>query len=235
MSTAQEAYAALRRAGATQATATLLTAIGGAESGWNLDAVGDVSLETAKWGPSYGIWQIRTLKAETGKGTPRDINQLRTGIDAQAAAALAVKRSQGVTAWSTYTSGSYTGYLGQAKAASRTGANMAAPAPATTTRTGVDPGPATNVGLFPGGNLDPFNWPGAIAGSVLGGVGNAAGGAAGAVASGLWAQIQPFAITALFATGGIALVLIGLQLAAKPITQPITQTAGNAAMLAAVA
>jgi hypothetical protein len=235
VSTAREAYAALRRQGASVATATLLTAIGGAESGWNLNAVGDVNLETTKWGPSYGIWQIRTLKAETGKGTPRDISRLRTGIDAQAAAAVAIKRSQGLKAWSTYTSGAYAGYLGEAKTVANRTNTTAAAAP-TTTRAGVDPGPnATSVGLFPGGGLDPLNWPGAIAGSILGGAAGVAGGAAAGVAQGLWSQIQPFAITSLFALGGIALVVIGLQVAAKPATDAATKDAGNIAMLAAMA
>jgi len=242
MSTAREAFAALRRQGASAAEATLLTSIGGAESGWNPNAVGDVNLETTKWGPSYGIWQIRTLRAETGKGTARDINQLRTGIDAQAAAALTIKRGQGAKAWTTYSSGAYAGYLGQAKAVADSSSRaVSSPTSAASgARVGVDPGPgATNVGLFPGGNLDPLNWAGSIAGSVIGGAAGAAtdavGGLAGTVAQGLWNQVQPFAVTLLFAGGGIALVIIGLQVAARPVVEKAQQDAGQVAMLAAMA
>lgn len=52
-------------------------AVAMAESGGNPDAVGDVSLQNATWGPSYGLWQIRSLKAESGKGTTRDGTRLK--------------------------------------------------------------------------------------------------------------------------------------------------------------
>lgn len=38
--------------------------------------LGDRTLQTAKWGPSVGLWQIRSLKAEKGKGTTRDQDRL---------------------------------------------------------------------------------------------------------------------------------------------------------------
>lgn len=53
------------------------TAIALAESGGNPNAIGDVGLENATWGPSVGLWQIRSAKAETGKGSSRDVNQLK--------------------------------------------------------------------------------------------------------------------------------------------------------------
>ena len=46
------------------------------ESAGNTNAIGDVSLQNATWGPSVGLWQIRSLKAEKGKGTTRDQNRL---------------------------------------------------------------------------------------------------------------------------------------------------------------
>lgn len=51
-------------------------AIAMAESGGDPGAVGDVGLQNATWGPSLGLWQVRSLKAETGKGTVRDANRL---------------------------------------------------------------------------------------------------------------------------------------------------------------
>jgi hypothetical protein len=52
-------------------------AIALAESGGNENAVGDVGLQNAQWGPSLGLWQIRSLKAESGKGTVRDATRLK--------------------------------------------------------------------------------------------------------------------------------------------------------------
>lgn len=52
-------------------------AIALAESSGNPNAVGDVRLQNGTWGPSVGLWQIRSLRAETGKGTARDVNKLK--------------------------------------------------------------------------------------------------------------------------------------------------------------
>jgi hypothetical protein len=52
-------------------------AIALAESGGNPNATGDVALQNATWGPSLGLWQIRSVKAETGTGSVRDANQLK--------------------------------------------------------------------------------------------------------------------------------------------------------------
>jgi hypothetical protein len=52
------------------------TAIATAESGRDPSKLGDVALETATWGPSVGLWQVRSLKAEKGKGTSRDQDKL---------------------------------------------------------------------------------------------------------------------------------------------------------------
>lgn len=54
----------------------LATAVAWAESGGNQNAIGDTSLQNATWGPSYGLWQIRSLKADKGKGTHRDADRL---------------------------------------------------------------------------------------------------------------------------------------------------------------
>jgi len=49
-----------------------IVAIDEAESGGNPGALGDTSLEDATWGPSVGLGQIRSLKAQTGSGGVRD-------------------------------------------------------------------------------------------------------------------------------------------------------------------
>lgn len=60
---------------------------------------GDVDLQTNTWGISYGAFQIRTLKADTGTGTARDIERLRRGLVEQAKCAVTVYQSQGLAAW----------------------------------------------------------------------------------------------------------------------------------------
>lgn len=64
-----------------------MIAIAGRESAYNPAAVGDEGLQTSTWGPSVGLFQIRTLKGETGSGTARDINRLRNNPVEQARAA----------------------------------------------------------------------------------------------------------------------------------------------------
>lgn len=52
-------------------------AIALAESSGNPNATGDVGLQNATWGPSLGLWQIRSIKAESGKGSLRDATRLK--------------------------------------------------------------------------------------------------------------------------------------------------------------
>lgn len=90
-------------------------AIAGAESNWNPAAIGDVALENATWGPSIGMWQVRTLKAETNTSQIRDVNWLSNNPLHQAQAAYVIS-SGGTnwTPWSTYTNGAYKRYFQQA-------------------------------------------------------------------------------------------------------------------------
>lgn len=90
-------------------------AIAGAESTWNPGAVGDVGLQNDKWGPSVGLWQVRTLNNASSYGgvdAMRDANSIggssTANIQANANAAFAL--SNGGTnfqPWSTFTSGAY--------------------------------------------------------------------------------------------------------------------------------
>lgn len=85
-----------------------MTQIALAESGGRLDAVGDVSLQNATWGPSVGLYQIRTVKAETGRGTDRDILALTNDPARQAQAAYNISR-RGIdfTPWTVFRTGAY--------------------------------------------------------------------------------------------------------------------------------
>jgi LysM repeat protein len=72
--------------------------------------VGDIALQNETYGPSYGAWQVRSLKAQWGTGLVRDGSRLPDPTF-NAKSALAIFRSQGWNAWSTYTSGAYKGYM----------------------------------------------------------------------------------------------------------------------------
>jgi hypothetical protein len=76
----------------------------------NFDAIGDIELQTDVWGASYGGFQIRSLKAETGTGSFRDADKLLNPTF-NCRAAKAVKKSLGFKAWSCYKSGQYKAYL----------------------------------------------------------------------------------------------------------------------------
>jgi hypothetical protein len=110
------AYTALRDAGLPASVALILTAVGGAESGWDVNALNN---DPATGDYSVGVWQINyygDLMASRSAqfGAP---SALIGNLTAQAAAAAAIYHEQGLSAWTTYTSGAYAGYLSQAYAA----------------------------------------------------------------------------------------------------------------------
>jgi hypothetical protein len=110
--TPSQIYTLLLDGGFSQHDARIMTAIAQAESARDPGAVGDVRLENHTWGPSVGLFQVRTLKAETGRGTDRDIEHLMGNPRAQVTAALHISsHGNNFRPWSTYTSGSYRKFL----------------------------------------------------------------------------------------------------------------------------
>ena len=97
-------------------------AIALAESGGRSGARGDVGLQTKKWGPSLGPFQIRSLKDPSKWGSSgkwRDGKKLLQP-DFNLDAAKAISHSgTNWKAWSTYTSGAFTKYLDDAQTAAR--------------------------------------------------------------------------------------------------------------------
>jgi murein DD-endopeptidase MepM/ murein hydrolase activator NlpD len=83
-----------------------------AESGGRPGALGDVHLQTAKWGPSVGLFQIRSLKHwQDYNDKYRDAHRLPdSGFNSEAAM---VKSSGGTNwkAWTTFTHGSFAKFL----------------------------------------------------------------------------------------------------------------------------
>lgn len=104
-------YQLARSTGLDPAKAAVATAIAMAESGLDTNAVGDTGLQTSTWGPSIGLWQIRSLKADSGTGRARDATRLSDP-------AFNAKAMQEISAggtnwgpWSVFTSGKYRDYL----------------------------------------------------------------------------------------------------------------------------
>lgn len=116
--TMAQTYALARQAGFDPAAAVIMAAIAAGESGLRVDAIGDTGLVDAKWGPSVGLPQIRTLKADTGTGRLRDISRLSGDPLQQMVAAYEISsHGRDFTPWTVYTSGKYRSYLGQASSA----------------------------------------------------------------------------------------------------------------------
>jgi len=109
---ASQVYTLLLQGGFPPDKARLMTAIAQAESARNPGALGDINLETAQWGPSVGLFQIRTLKADTGTGSDRDIQRLLNNPAEQVKAAMDISANgSNFRPWSTYTSGAYLKFL----------------------------------------------------------------------------------------------------------------------------
>jgi len=116
-----------------------------AESSGNSDSVGDVSLQTDVFGPSVGLWQIRSVNPGHGNAFDQAHRNQQANMDpaTNAANAHAIQQQSGWDQWSTYTSGAYRQYLERARAAGQTGTT---PAPAPTPQQ-----PAPNPAQRPAG------------------------------------------------------------------------------------
>lgn len=88
-----------------------LAAIAECESNRWPNAIGDNHLTNSKWGPSYGIWQVRSINDAARTGAPRDPDALQTSVAHQAWAASEVWRSQGFKAWTCYVNGHHRGLI----------------------------------------------------------------------------------------------------------------------------
>lgn len=95
----------------------IATAIAMAESGGDTDARGDTRLVTSTWGPSIGLWQIRSLNSQKGTGGIRDeIANLDPSHNASAMMSVS-NQGRNWHAWSVYTTGAYRTHLARARLA----------------------------------------------------------------------------------------------------------------------
>jgi len=93
-----------------------------AESGGNSAARGDTTLETSVWGPSIGLFQIRSLWAQRGTGGQRDeVANLDPATNARHAHQIFLDAGARFSPWSTFTNGAYQSFLGRARAAAGNG------------------------------------------------------------------------------------------------------------------
>jgi hypothetical protein len=90
-----------------------------AESGGNDANIGDVGLQNATFGPSVGLWQIRSVNPGYGNAFDQAHRNQAGNMDpgTNAANAYAIQQHYGWNQWSTYTGGQYQQYLDRARAA----------------------------------------------------------------------------------------------------------------------
>jgi hypothetical protein len=189
--TASQIYQAARRAGFSATQAVTATAVALAESGGDPANLGDTGITTATWGPSVGLWQVRTDKRETGTGRSRDIGALTGDVEAQARAAYSISGGgSDWQPWTVFNTGAYQAYLGQAAAA-------AGSAGAGGTTTAVD-----------WQDYLPWNAPGAAAGAVQDYIGG--------LLSDSVKPARKILITLVVTGLGLALVGVGLGRALSP-------------------
>ena len=212
--TAAQVYAYARGAGFNQSEAVIATAIAKAESGYRTDAVGDTKLANSTWGPSIGLWQVRSLKAQLGTGGTRDASKLTDpAINARSAYAIYKGRGSKWTDWSTYNDKAYAANLTEANSVAGTPATVGVALPVsanTSTASGLTVTPASLFGNSTA--ADPVSW----AGSITSGLTDGLTDATTAGLSGLWQQVQPFLVTAGVAGLGLALLGAGVLVTAWP-------------------
>ena len=89
-----------------------------AESRGRTDAKGDVSLQTDKWGPSIGLFQIRSLKAQKGSGGTRDeLANLDPATNARHAHVIFMEAGGRWTPWSTFKNNLHDRFMDRARTA----------------------------------------------------------------------------------------------------------------------
>lgn len=107
--------AILQRAGFSGKALDTAFAVAMAESGGRMDRPGDVNIQTKKWGPSLGMFQIRSLKHWQDYNSPQRDGKRLTNPDFNAQSAFTI--SKGGTnwkPWSTYNNGSFLKYIDDA-------------------------------------------------------------------------------------------------------------------------
>ena len=96
---------------------TTATAIALAESHGDSSQVGDVGLQNGTWGPSVGLWQIRSLNPGHGTAAEQAMRNQTANLDPATNAQNAYSishRGSNFNPWSTYTGGAYRQFTNRA-------------------------------------------------------------------------------------------------------------------------
>lgn len=225
---ANQVYITARAAGFSVYAAVTATAIALAESSGNPAAIGDTNLTTATWGPSVGLMQIRSLKADSGTGKSRDATKLTDPLFNMKAAYAISAGGTSWGAWSTFTNGTYKKYLASAQGA-RLSQDPILTKKLATKESWVNILIDAGINSLPGGQLI-NQGSDALAGAIAGGAGNPLATAQSALAllakAGAWtADSHNWARVALVVAGSAG-VLIGLAMLAKAGAGPVSTIAG---------
>ncbi|MFJ9418004.1 peptidoglycan-binding protein [Streptomyces sp. NPDC101227] len=108
-----ELRALAKQAGFTGSDINIAAAVAMAESTGNPAAVGDEGLANNKWGPSLGLFQIRSLR-HPEQFTPPDTLRIATKLKDplyNAKTAKAIKDAHGWNQWSTFKNGAYLAHM----------------------------------------------------------------------------------------------------------------------------
>lgn len=214
-----QVYNLCRAAGFSPGAAAEMVAIAIAESGLNPTIEGDQALTNATYGTSVGLFQVRTVRAETGKGTDRDRSALLASPARQAQAAYEISHGgKDFRPWSTWLHGTAQAQLG--KVYKSLGASGVSGLPPIANAAPVPSGGALaqDVGLV----STPLGWLGGLLGLP----------GASAIEQG---AAKVALLSALLVTGGALIVIGGWRTVSptvKPIADKVQQTAQTAATAA---
>ncbi len=118
----EEVHRLAMEAGLDHERAVVATAIAWAESNLNPGAVGDEDLADHKWGPSIGLWQVRSLRAHLGTGQERDADRLRDPAFNARSMFTISRRGTDWSPWSVFGNGRYERHLEEVRGATQGGA-----------------------------------------------------------------------------------------------------------------
>lgn len=194
--TVPQVYALARGTGLSHEQAITATAIQWAENDTHdTGAMGDLSLQDAKWGPSVGLWQIRSLKAQQGTGGTRDASRLTDPAFNARSMFAESNGGRNWSPWSTYKDDAYVDHVAAVRKAVGDGTAGPAGSVQDVSDTGAD-GVTVATGKSP---FDIDLHLGPLSGPLEGLIG-----AAG-----------PLALAGLLLLGGVGLVVVGMYQAAK--------------------
>lgn len=145
-------------AGLSGTALEIAVAIALGESGGKTDAVGDTALQNATWGPSIGLWQIRSLRAQSGTGQSRDASRLKDPkFNAQSMMEIS-GGGKNWKPWSVYTSGAYIRHLDAARKAAKSAPNGGSKSDDKAANPPATAGGLDGIAQFGNALTDPNTW-----------------------------------------------------------------------------